>query len=145
MRLSFQLPQDFYRILSEEVKREQQLRYLLLVIDLYHCATFFQTYSRDQTEIHNNNDNNMDLSRARIHQTGAQGGVHSSIAAISAHTGLIKHNNQLCPPHRYPFTPGWREAIAVKCLAQGHKAPWSWPGFEPTFWQLGHQNTIPMH
>ena len=31
--------------------------------------------------------------------------------------GLI---NQLCP-HRYPFTPGWREAIMVKCLAQGHK------------------------
>ena len=23
--------------------------------------------------------------------------------------------------HRYPFTPGWREAIMVKCLAQGHK------------------------
>ena len=35
-------------------------------------------------------------------------------------TGLIKHNNQLCP-HRYPFTPEWREAIMVKCLAQGHK------------------------
>ena len=34
--------------------------------------------------------------------------------------GLIKHNNQLCP-HRYPFTPGWREAIMVKRLAQGHK------------------------
>ena len=34
--------------------------------------------------------------------------------------GLIKHNNQLCP-HRYPFYPGWREAIMVKCLAQGHK------------------------
>ena len=34
--------------------------------------------------------------------------------------GLIKHNNQLCP-HRYPFSPGWREAIMVKCLAQGHK------------------------
>ena len=33
--------------------------------------------------------------------------------------GLIKHNNQLCP-RRYPFTPGWREAIMVKCLAQGH-------------------------
>ena len=27
---------------------------------------------------------------------------------------------QLCP-HRYPFTPGWREAIMVNCLAQGHK------------------------
>ena len=23
--------------------------------------------------------------------------------------------NQLCP-YRYPFTPGWREAIMVKCL-----------------------------
>ena len=33
---------------------------------------------------------------------------------------LINHKNQLCP-HRYPFTPGWREAIIVKCLAQGHK------------------------
>ena len=33
---------------------------------------------------------------------------------------MIKHNNQLCP-HRYPLTPGWREAIIVKCLAQGHK------------------------
>ena len=47
-------------------------------------------------------------------------GVYSSIAAILAHIGLIKHNNQLCP-HRYPLTPGWREAIMVKCLAQGHK------------------------
>ena len=47
-------------------------------------------------------------------------GVNSWIAAISAHIGLIKHNNQLCP-HRYPFPPGWREAIMVKCLAQGHK------------------------
>ena len=39
------------------------------------------------------------------------GGVCSAIAAISAHVhvGLIKHNNKLCP-HRYPFTPGWREA-----------------------------------
>ena len=37
-----------------------------------------------------------------------------------AHIGLIKHNNQLCP-HRYPFTPGWREAIMFKCLVQGHK------------------------
>ena len=27
--------------------------------------------------------------------------------------------NHLCP-HRYPFTAGWREAIIVKCLAQGH-------------------------
>ena len=36
----------------------------------------------------------------------------------------FKHNNQL-GPHRYPFTPGsgWREAITVKCLAQGHKRP----------------------
>ena len=33
---------------------------------------------------------------------------------------LIHHKNKLCP-HRYPFTPGWREAITVKCLAQGHK------------------------
>ena len=48
------------------------------------------------------------------------GGVHSSIAAITVHIGLIKHNNQHCP-HRYPFTPGWREAIMVKCLAQAHK------------------------
>ena len=51
------------------------------------------------------------------------GGVYSSIAAIAAilaHTGLIKHNNQFCS-HRYPFTPGWREAIMVKCLAEGHK------------------------
>ena len=46
--------------------------------------------------------------------------LYSSIAAILAHIGLIKHNNQLCP-HRYPSTPGWREAIMVKCLAQGHK------------------------
>ncbi len=28
--------------------------------------------------------------------------------------------NHLCP-HRYPFTSGWREAIIVKRLAQGHK------------------------
>ena len=34
--------------------------------------------------------------------------------------GRIRHNNQL-RPHRHPFTPGWREAIVVKCLAQGHK------------------------
>ena len=40
--------------------------------------------------------------------------VYSSIAAITAHIGLI---NQLCP-HRYPLiTHGWREAIMVKCLA----------------------------
>ena len=32
----------------------------------------------------------------------------------------------------YPvYTPGWREAIVVKCLAQGHKLV-SRPGFEPT-------------
>ena len=37
-----------------------------------------------------------------------------------AQSRLINHKNQLCP-HRYPFTPGWREAIIVKCLAQGHK------------------------
>ena len=67
----------------------------------------------------------MDLYSARIHQlSGAQGallpllirlyiipetisapwGVYSSIAAITAHIGLI---NQLCP-HRYPFNP-WVE------------------------------------
>ena len=45
--------------------------------------------------------------------------VYSLIAAISAHIGLIKRTNQLCP-HRYQFTPGWREAIMVKCLAEGH-------------------------
>ena len=32
----------------------------------------------------------------------------------------ISHRNHLCP-HWYPFNPGWREAIIVKCLAQGHK------------------------
>ena len=32
----------------------------------------------------------------------------------------INLKNHLCP-HRYPSTPGWREAIMVKCLAQGHK------------------------
>ena len=33
-------------------------------------------------------------------------------------TGLINH----LYPHRYPFILlGWREAITVKCLAQGHK------------------------
>ena len=32
----------------------------------------------------------------------------------------INHKNHLCS-HRYPFTPGWREAILVKHLAQGHK------------------------
>ena len=81
----------------------------------------------------------MDLYSARIHQlSGAQGallpllirliiipetisapwGVYSSIAAITAHIGPVLIN-QLCP-HRYPFNPGWREAIMVKCLAQGH-------------------------
>ena len=49
------------------------------------------------------------------------GGVHSSIAAISPHTGQIKHINQLCSSDRCPFTPWWREAIMIKCLAQGHK------------------------
>ena len=71
------------------------------------------------------------------------GSIYSSIAAISAHIGLIKHNNQLCP-HRYPFSPGWREAIMVKCLAQGQQASRSQPGFELTFWRLSHQNTNPM-
>ena len=46
--------------------------------------------------------------------------------------GLIKHNNQLCP-HRYPFTPGWREAIMVKCLVQGHKHRGLGQGSNPTF------------
>ena len=48
------------------------------------------------------------------------GVYRSSIAAITAHIRLIQHNNQLCP-RRYPFTPGWREAIMVMCLAQGHE------------------------
>ena len=39
---------------------------------------------------------------------------------VHVHVGLIKHNNQLCP-RRYQFTPGWREAIMVKCLAQRNK------------------------
>ena len=41
-------------------------------------------------------------------------------AKYVAQSRLINHKNQLCP-HRYPFTPGWREAIIVMCLAQGHK------------------------
>ena len=48
----------------------------------------------------------------------------SVVVLILIHIGLIKHNNQLCP-HRYPFTPGWREAIMVKYEPQS--------GFEPTF------------
>ena len=35
--------------------------------------------------------------------------------------GLINHKNHLCP-HWYPSTPGWREAIIEKTLAQGHKS-----------------------
>ena len=47
-------------------------------------------------------------------------GVYSSIAAITAHIGpgLIRANSALTGTH---LTPGWREAIMVKCLAQGHK------------------------
>ena len=49
-------------------------------------------------------------------------GVYSSIAAITAHIGpgLI---NQLCPHSAFctHLAPGWREAIMIKCLAQGHK------------------------
>ena len=50
-----------------------------------------------------------------------------------SYLGSIQHVLQICatrqnqsqepslPSHRYPFTPGcWREAIIVKCLAQGH-------------------------
>ena len=36
-------------------------------------------------------------------------------------TGLLKHNNPLYPLQVPIYTPGWREAITVKCLAQGHK------------------------
>ena len=81
------------------------------------------------------NNNSMDLESACIHQTGAHGalhyypcssgvliipetvsaagGVYSSIAAILAHIGQIKHNNQLYP-HRYPFTPVRRESVLLK-------------------------------
>ena len=31
----------------------------------------------------------------------------------------INHKNHLCL-HRYPFTPGCRQAFIVKCLSQGH-------------------------
>ena len=43
-------------------------------------------------------------------------------------TSSIKHNYHLCP-HRSPF------------ILHGSQAPRSQPGFEPTFWWLGHQNT----
>ena len=57
------------------------------------------------------------------------GGVYSSIAAISAHRA--NQTQQPTLPSQVPFyTPGWREAIMVKCIAE---APWSQPGFEPTF------------
>ena len=77
----------------------------------------------------------MDLYSARIHQlSGAQGallpmllrlirlinhswGVYSSIAAITAHIGPI-NQPALTGTH---LTPGWKEAIMIKCLAQGHK------------------------
>ena len=36
-------------------------------------------------------------------------------------------------PQLLSGTPGWREAIMVKCLAQGHKHHRSWWGFKPKF------------
>ena len=47
----------------------------------------------------------MDLYSARIHQlSGAQGALSTNSALTGTH-----------------LTPGWREAIMIKCLAQGHK------------------------
>ena len=70
----------------------------------------------------------------RIHQlSGAQGALlpllirlkiipetisAPFIAAITAHIGLNQPTLALTGTH---LTPGWREAIMVKCLAQGHK------------------------
>ena len=34
-------------------------------------------------------------------------------------TQLNQSQELSLPSHRYPFTPGWREVMIVKCLAQG--------------------------
>ena len=47
-------------------------------------------------------------------------GVYAAPATGFSAQGLIKHTIHLYP-HRYPFTPGWREANVVKHLAQGRK------------------------
>ena len=39
-------------------------------------------------------------------------GEYTACAAKYVATKLINHNTHLCP-HRYPLTPGWREAIIV--------------------------------
>ena len=68
-------------------------------------------------------------------------GVYSPFCATfyGGATGLIKHHYYIYP-HGYMYsfinTPGWREAITVKCLALGIQVhvhvhvPWLWPGFK---------------
>ena len=111
--------------------------------------------SRTNVSNKGNNDNNMYLysavsaklvlkAHSIIYPCSSDSLIIPENHLISAHIGLIKHNNQLCP-RRYPFTPGWREAITVKVSCSRTQAPWSRSGFEPTCWRLGHQNTNPMH
>ena len=54
------------------------------------------------------------------------GDVAEGLAGIKTCSGVYFNNqyvhvvqSKLICPHRHPFTPGWREAIIVKCLAQG--------------------------
>ena len=49
------------------------------------------------------------------------GSIQPIMCNLFGATGLIKHNNLSLPSQVPIYTPGWREAITVKCLAQGHK------------------------
>ena len=98
-------------------------------------------------------------------QTGAQGTLHyypcssgginrswnhvSSLGTIQldcCHFGAYRANQTQQPtlPSQVPIYSWVERSNYDKVSCSRTQASWSQPGFKPTFWQLGHQNTNPM-
>ena len=98
--------------------------------------------------VHNNNNNTLlPLLIRCINHSWNLLSSQGSIQLNCCHFGTYRANQTQQPtvPSQVPIYSWVERSNYGKVSCRRTQAPWLQPGFEPTFWRLGHQNTNPMH